>query len=100
MKKILESVSPGKAARIGSIVYGLSALPVAIVFFMIRPIFGVETTQDKWREFFFYLSVVSLYCIVAGFVIIFSLCLLYNFLAKLFGGIEFTVRDVYDRMGE
>ena len=93
MKKILESVSPFKAARLGSLLCGVFAFPVAAFFFMLRPMFGPPpSVWSDLLDFLIWLGFSWVVGSIAGYLAILGLCWLYNLLAKLLGGIEFTVR--------
>jgi len=87
MKKQLKSISVHKTSLFLAVMYFIMGTILAL-FMLFVP---MKNNEEK----IFFLLVPFVYGI-GGYLVISFVCMLYNFLAKKMGGIEFTLKDVDD----
>jgi hypothetical protein len=87
MKKQITNVSPVQTAKVMAILYLVMSLPIVLLMMAFMPSMGMGKMM---------LLIAPVIYMVIGFIFTLIGSFIYNFVAGLVGGFEFTVTEVRD----
>ena len=93
MKRRIDEISPQAASKIMAILYftfTLLFVPIGLIM--------VVAGKAQFTAGLFFIFAPVIYGAI-GYILVYIGCWVYNFIAKRFGGMEFTVSDVPDKAG-
>ena len=85
MKKQITNVSPVQTAKVIAVLYLVMSLPIVLLMMAFLPSMGMSKMM---------LLIAPIMYMVIGFIFTLIGAFIYNFVAGLVGGIEFTVNEV------
>ena len=95
MKTQIKRLSPHQNGKIFGIVMALSSLvlviPMTVLLFMVPPHLNPQGQPGGPRWFIFLL--LPIIYLISGYIMTAIGCVIYNYLFKYFGGIEYEVRE-------
>jgi hypothetical protein len=94
MKKRISNVSPWQAGKTMSLVYFGIGVLIALLFGLVLSF--VPATPGQVKPGIGFLIVLPIGYAILGLIFVPLCCWIYNIVAGLVGGIEFTVRDQSD----